>query len=303
MTAKVIDGKRIARDIERDVSDRLDSLARRGVHPGLAVIRVGDDAASEIYVRSKERKARELGLNAVQLHFPATITDRELTVEIDRLNRDESIDGVLLQLPLPSHLGERRHLAEIDPSKDVDGFHPVNVGNLHLGQPFLVPCTPAGIIRLVESTGVSIQGSRAIVVGRSNVVGKPVASLLLHRHATVTICHSRTVDLADVIRDGDIVVAAVGRPFMISGGMLRPGVVVIDVGINRIVRESAEAARLAPDQRARLDATGSVVVGDVDFSSASEVASWITPVPGGVGPMTIAMLMSNTVRAAEERHG
>jgi len=238
LTANLIDGKGVARQTEEEVAGRIRELGARGIRPGLTVIRVGDDPASEIYVRSKAKKALELGLDAVERHLPATVSDDELTDEIDRLNADDSVDGILLQLPLPEHLDARRHIERIDPKKDVDGFHPVSVGNLHLGRPCLVPCTPAGVIRLVESTGVEIRGSRAVVVGRSDIVGKPVAALLLQRHATVTICHSRTRDLGSVIREGDIVIAAVGRPLMITGEMIRPGAVVVDVGINRILPDS-----------------------------------------------------------------
>lgn len=303
MTARLIEGKSVAASVETEVADRLAKLAQKGIQPGLAVIRVGDDPASEIYVRSKAKKAAQLGIHAIERHLDASVSQSELTAEIDRLNRDDAIDGILLQLPLPGHLDARHHIAQILPAKDVDGFHPVSVGKLHLGQPCLVPCTPAGVMRLIDSTRVELRGSRAVVVGRSNIVGKPIASLLLARHATVTICHSKTRDLGERIREGDIVVAAVGRPLMITGEMIRPGAVVIDVGINRVESGSALADKLPDSKRAKLDERGSVVVGDVDFPSASEVASWITPVPGGVGPMTIGMLMLNTVQAAEERRG
>ncbi|MDX1584819.1 MAG: bifunctional 5,10-methylenetetrahydrofolate dehydrogenase/5,10-methenyltetrahydrofolate cyclohydrolase, partial [Thermoanaerobaculia bacterium] len=223
-----------------------------------------------------------------------------LARKIDQLNADDDVDGILLQLPLPDHLNSDHLLERIDPAKDIDGFHPVNVGNLHLGRRALVPCTPAGCIRLIESTGESIKGKHAVIVGRSNIVGKPVSALLLARHATVTVCHSRTTDLPEVIRSGDIVVAAVGRPYMITGEMIREGAIVIDVGINRVTEEDAPPT-LPEKKRDVIARRGSTVIGDVEFDSAVEKAGWITPVPGGVGPMTIAMLMRNTVDAARAR--
>lgn len=303
MTAGLIDGKAVAEAIEREIREDAARLAARGVRPGLTAVRVGEDPASEIYVRNKARKAEDLGFHGVQKHFPADVTEAALLREIATLNADDDVDGILVQLPLPGHISARKVIEAIDPAKDVDGFHPINVGRLHLGQKTLLPCTPAGCLRLIDSTGFEIKGSHAVVVGRSDIVGKPVAALLLQRHATVTICHSRTPDLADVIRRGDIVVAAVGKPHLVEGSMIRGGAIVIDVGINR-VDSDAEAKRLLaadPAKMATFEKRGSVLVGDVAFATAKENASWITPVPGGVGPMTIIMLMKNTLQAAEER--
>ncbi|MBI2215552.1 MAG: bifunctional methylenetetrahydrofolate dehydrogenase/methenyltetrahydrofolate cyclohydrolase FolD [Acidobacteria bacterium] len=301
MSAKLIDGKQIAAEVEAEVRRECEALASKGVIPGLVAIRVGDDAASEVYVRNKAKKATELGLNGTQKHLSATTSQREIEAEIDRLNADDAVDGILLQLPLPSHLDSKALLDRIDPRKDVDGFHPVNVGRLQQGRPCLVPCTPMGVIRLLESSGIAIGGCRAIVVGRSDIVGKPVAALLLHRHATVTIAHSRTPDLAGAVREADIVVAAVGKAMMITGEMIKPGAAVIDVGINRIEYGFDKLDRLGEAKRNAVLTKGSALVGDVDFESARSVAGWITPVPGGVGPMTIAYLLKNTLQAAKDR--
>jgi methylenetetrahydrofolate dehydrogenase (NADP+)/methenyltetrahydrofolate cyclohydrolase len=300
MPAQLIDGKAVAATVEAEVRDE---ITRLGFSPGLVAVRVGNDPASEIYVRNKARKARELGLRGDELIFPESMTEAELLAEIARLNGDDSVDGILVQLPLPKQIGARKVIDAIDPAKDVDGFHPVNVGLLHLGRPTLAPCTPAGCIRLIESTGVTIEGAHAVVLGRSDIVGKPMAAMLLQRHATVTICHSRSRDLGAITRQADILVAAVGRSIMVRGDMIKPGAVVIDVGMNRV--ESPFADRIAHDaDKSRLLAkNGSVLLGDVDFATAREIAAWITPVPGGVGPMTIAMLMKNTVTAAASRRG
>jgi len=277
VTAQLIDGKAVAKTIESVVAQ---DIARLGFAPGLVAVRVGNDPASEIYVRSKARKARELGLRGDELILPESTGEADLLAEIDRLNRDDGVDGILVQLPLPKHIEARKVIDAIDPAKDVDGFHPINVGKLHLGRPALVPCTPAGVIRLIESTGAAIAGSNAVVIGRSDIVGKPMAALLLQRSATVTVAHSRTRDLGDVVSRAGIVVAAVGKPLLVTREMVKPGAIVIDVGMNRVDGKLA---------------------GDVDFAQVREVAGWITPVPGGVGPMTIAMLMQNTVTAAEWR--
>src|SRR5712691_10282547 len=275
--AQLIDGKAIARQVEAEVRE---ALARLSYKPALVAVRVGNDPASEVYVRNKARKAQELGLRGTELIFDASMRESELLSQIDRLNGDNDIDGILVQLPLPKQIDSKRVIEAIDPAKDVDGFHPINVGLLHLGRPGLVPCTPAGVMRLIASTGVTVAGSRAVVIGRSDIVGKPVAALLMQQNATVTICHSRTRDLGAVIREGDIVVAATGKPRFVTTEMVKPGALVIDVGINRVDGK---------------------LVGDVDFQRVREIASWITPVPGGVGPMTIAMLMKNTVMAAQAR--
>ncbi|MBW3671053.1 MAG: bifunctional methylenetetrahydrofolate dehydrogenase/methenyltetrahydrofolate cyclohydrolase FolD [Acidobacteria bacterium] len=300
MTAQLIEGKTVAEQVESELRSEIAELAARGITPGIAVIRVGNDPASELYVRSKARKAEELGLRGTEHHLPEDTTEEKLADKIDELNSDDSVDGILLQLPVPAHLNSDHLLQRIAPEKDVDGFHPVNVGNLQLGRPALVACTPAGAIRLIESTGESIEGRHAVVVGRSNIVGKPVAALLLQKNATVTICHSRTRDLAGIVRQGDIVIAAVGRPYMITGDMIREGAIVIDVGINRVSAEDAPPS-LPETKRDVIARRGSTVVGDVEFDSAVTRAGWITPVPGGVGPMTIAMLMKNTVEAARNR--
>lgn len=298
VTAQIIDGKAVARQIESEVAAEIRTLRYK---PGLTAVRVGNDPASEVYVRNKAKKADELGLRGVQRIFPEELSESDLLAEVAALNADEEVDGILVQLPLPKHIDPKKVIDAIDPTKDVDGFHPFNVGLLHLGRPTLVPCTPAGVMRLIDSTGVRIEGANAVVIGRSDIVGKPMAALLLQRHATVTICHSRTRDLGSVIRQADIVVAAVGKPIMVTAEMVKPGAVVIDVGMNRV--DNSFAARLShdPDKSALLGKNGSVLIGDVDYARVREVAGWITPVPGGVGPMTIAMLMRNTLSAAERR--
>jgi len=279
MPAEIIDGKKIAAQVESEVRER---LAKLPFKPGLVAVRVGNDPASEIYVRNKARKAKELGLEGKELVFDASLPEAELLARTAQLNSDDNVDGILVQLPLPKQIDPKKVIDAVDPAKDVDGFHPINVGLLHLGRPLLVPATPAGIMRLIASTGVDIAGARAVVIGRSDIVGKPVAALLLRENATVTICHSRTRDLPSVVREADIVVAAIGKPRFVTAEMIKRGAIVIDVGINRVDGKLA---------------------GDVDFDRAREVASWITPVPGGVGPMTIAMLMKNTVIAAQRRRG
>ena len=302
MTARIIDGKSVAQLVEREVAAAIATLGSRlGVRPGLVAVRVGNDPASEIYVRNKAKKARELGLEGTELVFPDSMSEAELLAEVDRLNRDDNIDGILVQLPLPSQIDPRKVIDAIAPAKDVDGFHPVNVGMLHLGRPSLVPCTPAGVIRLIESTGEPIEGKHAVVIGRSDIVGKPMAALLLQRNATVTICHSRTRDLAAVARQADILVAAIGRPILVTADFVKPGAIVIDVGMNRGGPELASRLTHDPEKSRLLEKNGSVLLGDVDYAAVREVAAWITPVPGGVGPMTIAMLMKNTVTAAEWR--
>ncbi|MEO6258859.1 MAG: bifunctional methylenetetrahydrofolate dehydrogenase/methenyltetrahydrofolate cyclohydrolase FolD [Thermoanaerobaculia bacterium] len=295
MAAVLIDGKAVARELEIEVARAIGKLSYR---PGLVAVRVGSDPASEIYVRNKARKAEELGLKGTERIFPESLSEPDLLTEVARLNSDPEVDGILVQLPLPRHIDARKIIEAIDPEKDVDGFHPINVGRLALGRPALVPCTPAGVIRLLEAIGVPIEGKRAVVLGRSDIVGKPAAALLLQRNATVTICHSRTLDLPSVTRQADILVAAIGKPLFVTDDMVKPGAVVIDVGINRV--DASFASRLSHDeQKTRaLAKSGSVIVGDVDFARVREVAGFLTPVPGGVGPMTIAMLMQNTLTAA-----
>lgn len=288
-SARTIDGKSVAASVLEKVKEARDRLVSEiAVKPGIAVVLLGDDPASSVYVRSKSRTAEECGMHSVQHTLPAETPEAELLALVESLNRDPSIHGILVQLPLPDHIDATKVLMAIDPDKDVDGFHPINVGRLAAGalHRALVPCTPAGSIILIKhALGPDISGLEAVVVGRSNIVGKPVAQLLLAQNCTVTICHSRTRDLAAVCRRGDILVAAVGRPEMVQGDWVKPGACVIDVGVNRIP---------APERgegKTRL-------VGDVDFAAASRVAGAITPVPGGVGPMTIALLMANTVTAA-----
>ena len=282
MAARIIDGKAISEQLRDKLREEVAALSERGAKPCLAVIIVGEDPASKVYVRNKERACKQLGMDSILLRLPESTTQEELLGEVRRLNADRAVNGVLVQLPLPAHLDEQAVLREISLEKDVDGFHAVNAGRLMQGERCTVACTPAGCLDLIRSTGVKIEGAEAVVVGRSNIVGKPMAMLLLQNNATVTICHSRTRNLAEVTRRADILVAAVGRPRMITGDMIKPGAVVIDVGINRVDGK---------------------LVGDVDFESAQEVAGWITPVPGGVGPMTITGLMRNTIAATRMQHG
>lgn len=278
MTARIIDGKSIAKELRESLAPRVAALKEQGITPGLTVIVVGDDPASAIYVRNKERACVKLGMNSQVLRFPAETTQEEILNTVRLLNQDDSVHGILVQLPLPRHIDEQAVLRSIDPDKDVDGFHAMNAGRLMNGEPGFVACTPKGVMRLLEVSGVELDGKNAVVVGRSNIVGKPMALLLLQKNCTVTIAHSHTKDLTAVTRSADILVVAVGRAGFITGDMIKPGAAVMDVGINRVDGK---------------------VVGDVDFESAKEVASCITPVPGGVGAMTIAMLMENTVEVAE----
>jgi methylenetetrahydrofolate dehydrogenase (NADP+) / methenyltetrahydrofolate cyclohydrolase len=298
MKGQLIDGKTVARTIEAEVAAAIRAL---GFAPGLVAVRVGNDPASEVYVRSKAKKARELGLRGDELILPESTTEAVLLEHVARLNGDDAVDGILVQLPLPPQIDAKKVIDAIDPSKDVDGFHPINVGKLHLGRSALAPCTPAGVIRLIESTGFGIAGSNAVVIGRSDIVGKPMAALLLQRNATVTIAHSRTRNLAAVVRGADVIVAAVGKALLVTPEMVKPGAVVIDVGMNRLSSSAAGLVAHDEEKSRLLVKNGTVLVGDVDFARVREVAGWITPVPGGVGPMTIAMLMSNTVTAARWR--
>jgi methylenetetrahydrofolate dehydrogenase (NADP+)/methenyltetrahydrofolate cyclohydrolase len=300
VSARIIDGKAVALATETEVAQ---SIATLGFRPGLVAVRVGEDPASEIYVRSKAKKARELGLDGTELIFPATMSEADLLSEIARLNEDDAVDGILVQLPLPKHIDARKVIDAIAPTKDVDGFHPISVGLLHLGRSTLAPCTPSGVIRLIESTGSAIEGKHAVVIGRSDIVGKPMAALLLQRNATATICHSHTRDLASICREADILVAAIGRPIFVTADFVKPGAIVIDVGMNRVGSELTSQIAHDAEKSRLLEKNGSALLGDVDFARVREVASWITPVPGGVGPMTIAMLMQNTVTAAQRRRG
>jgi len=280
--AQVIDGRRIAAEVRSALQGEVQRLQRdRGVTPGLAAVLVGEDPASQVYVRNKIRACKEVGLYSRAIELPASTPQDELLTLMEELNHDTRIHGILVQLPLPREIDQRAVLAAVAPAKDVDGFLPIHLGKLLAGHPEVIPCTPAGVLRLIESTGVALEGAQAVVVGRSTTVGKPTALLLLARHATVTLCHSHTRDLVPICRQADLLVVAAGRPHLITADMIKAGAIVIDVGINRL-----------PDGR---------LVGDVDFEAARQVAGYISRVPGGVGPMTIAMLLQNTVRAAQRQ--
>jgi methylenetetrahydrofolate dehydrogenase (NADP+)/methenyltetrahydrofolate cyclohydrolase len=281
MAAQILDGKSLAAATRATLKSKVAALVQRGVRPGLAVIIAGDDPASKVYVRNKTSACEEIGVRSQQIDYPASVTQEELIARIRKLNADPAVHGILVQLPLPKHIDSARVLEAIAPAKDVDGFHEANLGALMAGRPGVVPCTPLGCMRLVEHAGVKIAGSHAVVLGRSNIVGKPVAHLLLQRDATVTICHSKSRDLKGITRQADILVAAVGRPKLVGAEMVKPGACVIDVGINRL-----------PDGK---------LAGDVDYAAVKEIAGWITPVPGGVGPMTIAMLLENCISAAARK--
>ncbi|MGA2738733.1 MAG: bifunctional methylenetetrahydrofolate dehydrogenase/methenyltetrahydrofolate cyclohydrolase FolD [Bryobacteraceae bacterium] len=301
----ILDGNRVRDEILHGLRPRVAALAAASRPPGLAVVLIGNDPGSQIYVRNKVKACAELGIASQSLTPPDTITTGELLAIVEGLNRRPDIDGILVQLPLPPQVDTRRVLLAVAPEKDVDGFHPMNVGNLVAGRPGPRPCTPAGIMELLRHYQIPVAGKRAVVVGRSDIVGKPMALLLLHANATVTICHSRTADLRGICREGEILVAAMGRPAMLTADYIRPGAVVVDVGMNRITDHSdvARIFRNLPERMAALERKGSVLVGDVDPLAMQEKASAYTPVPGGVGPLTIAMLMSNTVAAAEIQAG
>jgi methylenetetrahydrofolate dehydrogenase (NADP+)/methenyltetrahydrofolate cyclohydrolase len=302
--ARVLDGAAIAAEIKREVAEEVKHLAAQGVRPGLAAVLVGHVPASEIYVRSKVKTCGELGLFSEMIEPPETVTTEEMLALVADLNSREDIDGILIQLPLPAHVDAKLLLDSVLPEKDVDGFHPVNAGRLQAGRPALAPCTPAGVVQILKRSGIPISGQHAVVVGRSDIVGKPAAMLLLHENATVTICHSKTRDLGAITRQADILVAAIGRAGFITPEMVKPGATVIDVGINRITDLAEFEKYFAGDgKRAEIfSKRGSTIVGDV-HPKAFEIAGAYTPVPGGVGPLTIAMLMSNTVRAARMRRG
>ncbi len=305
MTATFIDGTKIAEDIKREVAAELESLQRRGVQPGLAVVLVGDDAASSSYVNMKAKTCEQLGIYSRKVTIPSSVTTRQLLAEVRKLNEDDSIDGILVQLPLPQHVAKHAILEGVDPKKDVDGFHSANVGSLLLGHETLVACTPLGVMELLRRSGVKLEGLNAAVLGRSDDVGKPQAVLLMHANATVTICHSKTRNLPHITRQADIVVAAIGKTAMVTRDWIKPGAVVIDVGTNK-VSDRAEVQRLFGNDEARLkdfEKRGYIWAGDVDERSVKDVASMMTPVPGGVGPMTIAVLMKNTIKAARMRRG
>ncbi|HUJ96016.1 MAG TPA: bifunctional 5,10-methylenetetrahydrofolate dehydrogenase/5,10-methenyltetrahydrofolate cyclohydrolase [Terriglobales bacterium] len=304
MAATILDGKKIAEQIRAEVAAEVRNMAEAGVRPGLAVVLVGHNPASEIYVRGKVKSSEEVGIYSEQLTPPDTISTGEVLDLVQDLNRRDEIDGILVQLPLPSQVDAKKVLMAVDPAKDVDGFHPMNVGFLSTQRPGLVPCTPAGVIEILERSKIPIAGQEAVVVGRSDIVGKPVAMLLLNRNATVTVCHSKTRDLPGVCRRADILVAAIGRAGIITREFVKPGATVIDVGINTVTDRN-EFERFFAGNARREEAfrtKGSTLVGDV-HPGVAEIAGAITPVPGGVGPLTIAMLMSNTVKAAKMRRG
>ncbi|MCL1941570.1 MAG: bifunctional methylenetetrahydrofolate dehydrogenase/methenyltetrahydrofolate cyclohydrolase FolD [Synergistaceae bacterium] len=282
MSARILDGKKIAADIRLSIKEEVKRLAERKINPTLAVVLVGEDPASKVYVGQKEKACEEVGITSRKYTLSAGAKQVELLSLVKNLNEDKEVHGILVQFPLPGQLSETAVLAAMNPEKDVDGFHALNVGRLFSGLPCFESCTPKGVITLIESTGVQIEGKNAVVIGRSNIVGKPVAAMLLARSATVTITHSKTKYLPEIVRQADIVVAAIGKPRFITGDMIKDGAIVIDVGINRL-----------PEG----------LVGDVDYEAAAEKASWITPVPGGVGPMTIAMLLQNTLKAAIKNKG
>jgi len=307
MKARVIDGTRIGREIREEVRLEAAQLKRIGIVPGLAAILVGNNPASTVYVRSKIKACEDLGLHSEYIRLPEETTTQELLRQIEILNEKSEIDGILVQLPLPKQIDDQSVLVFLDPAKDVDGLHPMNVGNLASGRKSLQPCTPSGVIEILRRENIPMKGSHAVIIGRSNLVGKPLALLLLQEHATVTLCHSRTRDLAGVARQADILVAAIGRPAMITADFIKPGAVVIDVGINRIEEDAlprflqADPSLGSQYEKNMAENKRYVLAGDVNFSSASTVASALTPVPGGVGPLTIAMLMKNTVQTARIR--
>ena len=282
MAARILDGKSLAAQIRGSVKREVEALAQRGMRPGLAVILAGDNPASRVYVKNKVRACEETGVRSELYELPATVGEEALIERVLALNDDDAVHGILVQRPLPKPLNAERVLHTVSPAKDVDGFHPVNLGALLEGRPKLVPCTPAGVMRLIEHAGVPLAGQHAVVIGRSNIVGKPLAHLLLQRDATVTICHSKSRELAAICRSADLLVAAVGRAKLVGAAMVKPGACVIDVGINR-----------TPDGK---------LVGDVEFEAVKDIAGWISPVPGGVGPMTIAMLLENCLSAAARQN-
>ncbi|KIY21968.1 MULTISPECIES: bifunctional methylenetetrahydrofolate dehydrogenase/methenyltetrahydrofolate cyclohydrolase FolD [Mesobacillus] len=279
MAATIIDGKEIAKKKRLEIADQVQELKKQGIIPGLAVILVGENQASRTYVNSKQKTAGELGMHNVLIEFPVSITEQELLAKIDELNHDEAIHGILVQLPLPTHISEKKLIEAISPEKDVDGFHPLNIGRMMTGQDAFLPCTPYGVMVMMEEIGIDLSGKHVVIVGRSNIVGKPAGQLFLNENATVTYCHSRTKDLKEQTKQADIIVAAVGKAGLITAEHIKPGAVVIDVGMNR-------------DEQGKL-------CGDVAFEEVKEKAGYITPVPGGVGPMTIAMLMYNTLKSAK----
>jgi methylenetetrahydrofolate dehydrogenase (NADP+)/methenyltetrahydrofolate cyclohydrolase len=309
MSATFIDGTRIAEDLKAEVALEVKALREQGIQPGLAVVLVGDDAASSAYVDMKARTCQKLGITSRKIVLPGSSTTEDLLSHVNQLNDDDSMDGILVQLPLPGHVSKHKVLESVSPRKDVDGFHTSNLGSLLLGHETLVACTPSGVMEMLRRSGVNLQGANAVVLGRSDDVGKPQAVLLMHANATVTICHSRTRHLAEITRQADVVVAAMGRTAMVTGDFIKPGAVVMDVGTNK-VSDRAMVERLFGATSASnegrwndFNKRGYIWAGDVDERSVMDVASMLTPVPGGVGPMTIAVLMKNTIKAARMRRG
>ncbi len=294
MAAKIISGKQIAEEMRAEMKVEIDELkAKHNIVPGLAVVLVGEDPASQVYVRNKKKSCEQIGINSIEHKLSADTPEEELLALVEKLNNDDEVHGILVQLPLPKQIDEHKVLNLIVPEKDVDGFHPVNVGRMLIGDPIFLPCTPHGVQQMLVRSGIEIEGSHVVILGRSNIVGKPVAAILMQKaknaNATVTICHSRTKNLADVTRLGDILIAAIGVPGFVKADMVKEGAAVIDVGVNRVEDASKKS--------------GFKLVGDVDFEAVKEIAGAISPVPGGAGPMTITMLLHNTIRAAKMQHG
>ncbi|MFN3419239.1 MAG: bifunctional methylenetetrahydrofolate dehydrogenase/methenyltetrahydrofolate cyclohydrolase FolD [Pyrinomonadaceae bacterium] len=306
MSAKILNGREIAEAVLSEVKGEVRRLAAEyGIQPGLAVIRVGNDPASAVYVANKVKACREAGIRSEHIHLPESVSSDELFKRLEMLNSDSQTDGILVQLPLPDHLDSQKILESIEVEKDVDGFHPMNVGRLSQGRECLAPCTPAGVIEILKRSGIKIEGQNAVIVGRSNIVGKPLAAMLLNENATVTICHSRTRNLEEITRSADILVAAIGRPGFIREQHIRPGAAVIDVGINRVSDKDFAAELFEGEELGRrisaIENRGSTLVGDVNPREAMRIAGYYTPVPGGVGLLTVAMLLKNTIAAAEIR--
>lgn len=304
MPAIILDGNKLAAQIREEVAQQVRELAAGGVKPGLAAVLVGSDPASAIYVSGKVKAAAETGIHSEKIAPPETTTTAELLRVVEELNARDDIDGILVQLPLPRQVDSKKVLLAVSPEKDVDGFHPFNVGLLSTARPGLVPCTPAGCMEVLRRYSIPMEGARAVVIGRSDIVGKPMAALLINANATVTVCHSKTRDLPGVCREADILVAAIGRPGMVTREFVRPGAIIIDVGINRVTSAAEFEKFFANDEKKRkaFESKGSVLVGDV-HPEVAEVAGALTPVPGGIGPLTIAMLMANTVKACRMRRG
>ena len=303
MTAKLLDGASVAQAIRNEVASETAEYSKRGLRPGLAAVLVGTDSASHIYVSGKVKTCEQLGLYSEKIELPEATSTNELLAMVHELNSRDEIDGILVQLPLPKQIDASLVLNSVDPAKDVDGFHPLNIGRLTLNEPGLRPCTPAGIIEMLERNEIQIKGARAVVIGRSRIVGLPIALLLLHRHATVTICHSQTSELAAIAREADILIAAIGRTGFVDANFIKPGATVVDVGMNRVTTREDLARFFGddPKRHAAFEKNGYTLIGDVNPREAAEVAGSLTPVPGGVGPLTIAMLMKNTVAAMKMR--